>query len=29
MTKAAKALTRIVAGQVQALVADGRWMPKR
>lgn len=29
MTKAAKALTRIVARQVQALVADGRWMPRR
>jgi LysR family nitrogen assimilation transcriptional regulator len=29
MTKAVKALTRIVSGQVHALVADGRWMPKR
>ncbi len=29
MTKAAKALTRIVGRQIQALVADGRWMPKR
>jgi LysR family nitrogen assimilation transcriptional regulator len=29
MTNAARALSRIVTSQVQALVADGRWMPKR
>jgi LysR family transcriptional regulator, nitrogen assimilation regulatory protein len=29
VTNAARALTRIVTSQVQAMVADGRWMPRR